>query len=87
MLSVFGFGFFGVLPLQFFGFFCRSTLVRFRFYGKLLCNRIFQTSWFCFGNLGCGFLIVLQGEMLPFFVRFLLQVAFIIRSYIGHGLS
>ena len=55
--------------------------------GKLLCNRIFQTCWLTNGNLAYRKLLVLQGEMLPFFIRILRLASFVSLSYIGNGLS
>ena len=78
--------FFGVLPLQFFGFFV-VLLLSGSVFGKLLCNRIFQTYWLAYGNLGYRNLLVIQGEMLPFFFRFLFRASLIILSYAGKGLS
>ena len=46
-------------------------------FGKLLCNRIFQTCWLTIGDLGYRNLLVLQGEMLPFFFWILLQASVI----------
>ena len=76
MLSDFGFVFFRGSTSAIFRFFVVLLLsgsVR----GNLLCNRIFQTCWFANGDLGYRSLLVLQGEMLPFFVRILLLASVI----------
>ena len=87
MLSVFGFCFFfGVLPLRFLGFlsfyFCQVPG-----FWKIIGNLIFPFYWLANGNLGYRNLLVIQGEMLPFFFRFFLQISYIILLYIGDGLS
>ena len=78
MLSVFGFCVFsGVRPLRFFGFLASFLHLSGSVFGKLLCNRIFQTRWLTIGDLGYRNLLVLQGEMLPFFFWILLQASVI----------
>ena len=79
MLSVFGFCFFGVLPRRFFGFFV-VLLLSGSVFGKLLCNRIFQTYWLPIGDLGYRNRLVLQGEMLPFFF-WILRLASVISLF------
>ena len=68
--------FFGVLPLRFFGFFVVLHLSG-SVFGRLLCNRIFQPCWLTIGDLGYRNLLVLHGEMLPFFFWILLLASVI----------
>ena len=61
MLSVFGFDFFMGSTSAIFRVFV-VLLLSGSVFGELLCNRIFQAYGLRSGNLGCRFLLVLQGE-------------------------
>ena len=72
MLSVFGFCFFRGSTSAIFRFFFVVLHLSGSVFGRLLCNRIFETCWLTIGDLGYRNLLVLQGEMLPFFFWILL---------------
>ena len=72
MLSVFGFCFFSGFDLCDFSVFFVVLHLSGSVFGRLLCNRIFQTCWLTIGDLGYRNRLVLQGEMLPFFFWILL---------------